>query len=89
VKYIMILINQGEIGERLVPVIFPDFMVHEMVFDAVRPLMPKRSTVSIRSAGEVGLHVRHTIGRSESLGVAANDEDARVINQYDYLNGLI
>lgn len=91
-KYIVMSVCYGDVRTKirqLVPIIFPSQMVHEQVFDAIRPLYEINGPVQIVSAGDVTFNSVECCGDSETLDVKSRDaEDDRLINTYDYLHGI-
>jgi hypothetical protein len=88
-KYVMLKVYKPV--ERLVPVIFPDQLVHSVMADALQKVLEQHGwgISTVESAGEVTVEASATIGHSESLGVKACESDKRVINSYGYLHGIV
>lgn len=83
-KYIMLKAHG-----RLVPFIFPEFLIHDEVAKAVREILdPNLQPSTVESAGKVNLYVVSTFDKSGTLAVSSKPEDASVINCYDYANGM-
>lgn len=85
-KYIMF---ERKIGDTttLFPVIFPDKLVHEDVATGLRATaaVPGKPV----SAGTIDhVEVHNLGGQSETLGLASNPTDARIIQNYAYCHGL-
>lgn len=76
-KYIMLTSDDGQ----HIPILFPDFMVHEDVAKAICRLMAQTSKTYITptSAGFVSLGDVVTHGESESIGVKSTEIDAAYI----------
>lgn len=93
-KYIMLKIVQGKgpTISRLVPFIFPDFLVHAdiahyMTFHLTRE--HKASECTAVSAGFIDLDAEKTHGESETLKIKAHEDDAATINAYSYFHGIL
>lgn len=74
------------------PIIFPNKMVHEDVYRAVRRFTPAARSSSIlrpASAGMIDqLFVKGVGGKSETLHINSRDADERIINMYNYEHGI-
>lgn len=81
-KYIM-FVRQGQ----LVPVIFPDFIQHLEVAEALRSHL-SLSRSQVVSAGTCEVYCTGTSGQSSTLDVVAQPSDAQTINVYDYCHGI-
>lgn len=94
-KYVMFRIEQGYGNERIirhVPIIFPDNMVHKDVADRIaRSVMGGfNGPAHPVSAGEITLGEISCHGHSETLGLkSAGERDARVIELFDYVHGVM
>lgn len=88
-KYIMFKIP-GPI-ERLVPVIFPDLLVHELVGNALKTMKGDQmlAEAEVVSAGSINLGPVETFGKSTTLKVDAKESDAQIIMQYPYWHGMM
>ena len=87
-KYVMLQMDAGEV-KKMVPVIFPDVFVHSYVAEKLMTCLPLVGAVEVRSAGFVNLLGSvNCFGGSETLGVDAHPDDARIIETYDYLHGI-
>jgi hypothetical protein len=90
-KYVMFNNRMTGGTEFLLPVIFPDKLVHLDVAMRLRSIMPGwgHGGVSALSAGMIE-HVRPVGlgGRSETLGVGAQPNDNDVIATYSYRHGI-
>lgn len=86
-KYIMFERELTEGVVQLVPIIFPDFLVHDEVSAIIRrdPQMINAKPVS---AGDITLDGVVCSGASETLQVAAQKHDGHTITSYDYLHGI-
>jgi hypothetical protein len=89
-KYVMLKIEEKEIT-RLVPVIFPDFIIHSDISSAVRSVLKKVHNMDseVHSAGEINLLDCSCYGESSTLKVKSREEDGDVILRYDYFLGII
>lgn len=90
-KYVMMSRVRGETEQR-VPVIFPEVLNHSDVASALQFRDPYLRGCPVASAGF--LNVTHDgriacHGRSESLGIGSHPDDARIIETYNYLHGLV
>jgi hypothetical protein len=71
-KYVMLKLDSGE----LLPLLFPEFMQHSHIAQAV--------PATVVSAGRVHLEGGQiaTRGSSSSLGVSSREEDSQIIQSY-------
>lgn len=77
--------------EKLVPVIFPNELVHQLVERYFRLALQRHwpdSTIEAVSAGDCELGFLECSGKSETLGLSSDPEDAEMIRLYDYLHGM-
>jgi hypothetical protein len=94
VKYIMFEVSTRE-GKQLIPVIFPDQLVHRSVASRLLPMLRTQEgepTVTVSSAGS--FTIKHGLivcsGDSETLRTQSKpDRDSYVITNYDYFHGLV
>lgn len=100
-KYVVCRVLRG--GEKLidVPVVFPDALVHAMVFAQMRALLEMqyfsngcRTSVVPLSAGELSSTIFNEegvcSGGSESLGVKSREhEDDALLKMNDYGSGMM
>jgi hypothetical protein len=94
-KYIMLRIQEGgRSGHmRLVPILFPEAMVHatmaEALVDAVR-VEQAPAKVDVVSAGQVRIDAEDVVvhDRSESLMLRPHTDDARIIATINYTHGI-
>jgi hypothetical protein len=82
-KYVM-FVRQGQ----LVPIIFPDFVNHIDVVNAVSHIFAL-STAAPVTAGSCEVYCTSTSGKSTTTGLFASERDAQVINVYDYCHGMV
>ena len=77
--------------DKLIPIIFPDFMVHADIDKAIKDLLltVHRLESETFSAGDINIISCACSGESSSLRVQSQDIDTDVIEMYDYLHGLI
>lgn len=76
----------------MVPVVFPDKLVHKDVVEHMRHLLGrtfKGASCRPVSAGKI----EHVIvdglgGDSETLGLKAHEDDSKIIEAYSYFHGL-
>lgn len=85
-KYIMLRTED----DMLVPVIFPNWMVHSIVTKYVKHMLNSAHQFrsEVVSAGDIYFTHVNCSGKSETLGVQSLPGDAAVIESYDYTNGL-
>lgn len=82
-KYIMF-----KLGERSLPIIFPDDLNHIDVAEAITAKLTMSRMIPV-SAGTVdGLAVLGTSGKSTTLAMNSDPADARTINCYTYCAGI-
>ncbi|QNX16012.1 hypothetical protein IC793_00910 [Acinetobacter seifertii] len=82
-KYIMFKQEREELVE-LIPVIFPNKLVHKDVADALMQTPPFKDC-SVQSAGSISLLNLEANGHSETLNVASNPRtDSFIIKMNDY-----
>ena len=88
-KYIMFKVSTGTI-ERLVPMIFPNECVHAIMAVSFAHACEQHGwkVEGVASAGDVNITAEDCSGRSTTLNVDAQSEDAKVITTYDYLHGM-
>ncbi len=89
-KYIMIEVTEPVL--QLIPIIFPDILVHKMMARVVIGILHRNhdfSGCSVRSAGTINIATGHCYGGSEALGVTAHNDDARIIATYQYTHGIL
>lgn len=89
-KYVMFSVEVGGVT-KLVPIIFPDFMVHEDVAIAIKSILEEthKFTPKIESAGDIDLGRVECSGESETLKLKSRAQDSHIINQYNYFHGLV
>jgi len=83
-------------SNQLVPIIFPDTLVHAVVYNSLRRSMVSsyrdlgvEVSVEIRSAGFISLTELICYGGSETLGVESHPDDSKIIATFDYQGGLV
>lgn len=96
-KYIMMEVTLGERMNKadelkiLMPVIFPDKMVHSIMAEAMRTVLATHGMARCEpvSAGSIE-HIKaiDLDGESETLGIASKPGDTEAINMYSYLHGI-
>lgn len=84
-KYVMFRVKGPGGNDRLIPVVFPNALVHRDVAEALYPVIKGLPV----SAGECVVLVDSTHGKSDTLSLNANEDDASVITGHDYLHGVI
>lgn len=90
-KYVMM---QGRLGtmKKLIPIIFPEFMVHKTVADHAKFMLMKDHKmldVAPVSAGNYNITSGKCYGESETLGLKAAKRDEEIILSYDYTHGIV
>ncbi len=89
-KYIMLRVKRGKELSRLVPIIFPSFLVHKEVTKAIVNVLKRDDfEVELVSGGDYNSIIRTCSCSSEILKLKSNPEDARVILMYDYEHGFL
>lgn len=94
-KYLILKVQLGSANvPRHIPIIFPDLLVHKLVFDNTKMMLLREhnaQSVEAYSGGfvnsmdlDVSCH-----GESESLGVKAKEGDADIIRSFDYRHGVM
>jgi hypothetical protein len=87
-KYVMFRAKIGAV-HRLVPVIFPEFMVHkDVAHHMLRNIDLRRGGAEVVSAGKIELNGVTCYDRSETLGVESRPRDGQVIEMYGVLFGI-
>jgi hypothetical protein len=89
-KYIMFEVTHGRGANkitRLVPIIFPNILVHADVAAQVQRV-PGLVGAKIVRGGEAHIACYDAFGSSETLNVKAAEKDADVISRYDYFHGI-
>lgn len=77
--------------DKLIPIIFPDFICHVDIDKVIKELLLKahKQEAETFSAGDINIGLCSCSGRSETLQVDSQDIDSEVINMYDYFHGLV
>lgn len=91
-KYVMFENRSPDGTGVLFPVIFPDKMVHSVVFAHLKTVMPgwRAKGVIPYSAGKIEhLTVFGLGGESETLGIQSLPDDKRIIETYSYAHGVL
>lgn len=88
-KYVMF-----KVGDKFMPVIFPNELIHEEVGNDMRELIDNTMPISdgsveIHSAGFINFYTMSTFGKSDTLKKESMVGDADVINTYPYEGGII
>ena len=88
-KYVMFeVVGRGL--KQYIPIIFPKFLVHSLMADYMRVALAEHEmTCRPRSAGDVrfGIHVT-CYGHSSTLDLWPHEDDASIIEHFDYMHGL-
>lgn len=89
-KYIMLETQLQHVRCR-VPIIFPDFMVHEDIARLFHNFLRHRHEMfsTVVSAGDINLGQVGCSGESETLKLQSSNEDNSTINSYDYFHGIV
>lgn len=88
-KYIMLNIPFGG-SVRRTPILFPDYLTHAMVAEALIA-QPHLSSATVHSAGEfssMDLGDVELGGKSTSLGVESDPNDSKFLPLMDYHHGI-
>jgi hypothetical protein len=85
-KYIMYKRTTADV-EQLIPIIFPNDLIHKFVNEAILNHPEHKNMVPI-SAGECNLDCNGVGAGSVSLGLHHVQSDAYVITSHDYAHGL-
>lgn len=94
-KYIIFRIkDEGGNYQQKVPIIFPNYMNHADVANAMLPVLtmgrPPTYKATVSSAGDVSIKTAlPCTGRSITLRKSALPEDDRIIDTFDYMHGLV
>lgn len=89
-KYVMLETGLSGV-KKLVPVIFPDFMCHIDVAEAIKKVLVEQHKMpcSVVSAGDIQFEEVECSGESVTLKVGSRFEsDTNVIERYPYFHGL-
>lgn len=75
---------------RVVPVIFPDALCHDIVAKAFAQALEEHNwrPVEVVSAGEILMSVHDVEGDSETLKTKSREQDADIISNYNYTHGI-
>jgi len=91
-KYVMFELDLGGSLRQKIPVIFPSFLVHEIVARAFEQALAEHDIAAEPvSAGEVsvfGPGVRCG-GSSETMDLSSDPKDAEIVAFYDYVHGVV
>jgi len=90
-KYVMLSVRVGD-TIKLVPIIFPDFLVHSDVADVVKNILSSVHHLALGpvfSAGDISFEEVECSGESTTLKLKSNPYDSDVIESYSYLHGII
>jgi hypothetical protein len=86
-KYIVLQVIEGGL-EREIPILFPSFLVHKLVADALIGTEGLENATVV-SAGDVEASSFTCNGKSETLNLTSRgDEDRKLINTVDYFHGI-
>ena len=85
-KYIMFEHKVKDTATTMIPVIFPNTLIHKDVAEAITEFHKKKYNADIKavSAGEYNAQTGFAFGKSESLGLSSGKDDTQVINIIDY-----
>ena len=83
-KYIMFEKKLPDDMVQIVPVIFPEALVHSDVAEVMRRLKGIRGLEPV-AAGSINMLAQTCYGKSETLQLNARSQDAETINFVDYL----
>lgn len=90
-KYVMFEVEMDEHTRKMVPIIFPDFMIHEDIAKTTVKLLKSthKMDAKVFSAGDIQFEYPICSGRSSTLKIDSDDEDRRIISTYDYFHGIV
>jgi hypothetical protein len=93
-KYVMFKVPLSKDTEVLIPIIFPDKLVHADVAENLKQTVAtscscKIEEVTVQSAGEINIDVLECYGKSTTLKVSSDPEDEKVIQMYPYMHGIL
>ena len=85
-KYIMLKLSD----ERLVPVIFPNSLIHSEMANAVQSMLLQVHELTCEpvSAGDIQFSDVFCSGKSSTLKLDSRPSDAELIEGYDYNHGI-
>ena len=88
-KYIMFLTEHPV--PRVIPIIFPNNLVHSLVAEALAEVLEKHSIndAKLFSAGEINIIECQCSGKSSTLDLGSHPGDTQAISSYDYAHGII
>lgn len=78
--------------EKLLPIIFPDMLVHADIFKLVEYNLRKEhdlNDIKVHSAGQIALDDVSCFGNSETLKTKAVERDAEIIEDYGIFYGIV
>ncbi len=91
-KYIVLKTKTRNGIVQKVPIIFPNFLVHQDVAKYLAGLLIKlhdrEDNITVASAGEIDLGRVYCYGKSETCKVGSSPDDNEMIEMYKYLNGI-
>ncbi len=86
-KYVMLGVDSSDESTILVPIIFPNLLVHSMVSkkieELVKEMWPNRN-VRVLSAGDISMEDIQVGGKSTTLNLDSHPFDSKFINFIDY-----
>jgi hypothetical protein len=88
-KYIILEMDLRGIKKK-VPIIFPDFLCHDSIYNALSLVLKSdcKAESQVCSAGDIIIDEAQCSGSSETLAVDSNPNDTYTILKYDYFHGL-
>lgn len=91
-KYIVLKAELNNGLEQRIPIIFPNFLVHDHVAKYFAELLireyKRQPEITVASAGEINFGPVTCYGKSESCKVSSDPGDDVLINMFDYTQGL-
>lgn len=89
-KYIMLEVEMGEHTSKMIPIIFPDFMIHQDLVKSVQKILKQTHKMESKvfSAGDIQFEDPICEGGGKTLKIDSDDDDEKIINTYDYLHGM-
>lgn len=89
-KYVMLQVDLGLHSRKMIPIIFPDFMIHDEVAKSFKSILSSvhKMDATVFSAGEITFEDPICEGGSSTLKIDSDDDDERTIRMYNYFHGI-
>jgi hypothetical protein len=75
-------------GRQLLPIIYPDVLVHDEVAAVIRVLPNFKAGSKVVSAGSIDIDVISCSGESSTLNLKSSPGDEELIDSFPYMHGL-